>query len=200
MKPTKTLASIAVILFAVVLCFVPPRSGYPEAKYQTPVPAPAQKPDTAKRADADAKQFALITQKKNQIGYESKQVRYRAHTVEDIYRLQVQTYNTLEQSHDLTKKEILKNDTLRGQAIILTKYAKEQERYSQKLLKGQNDMRRTLITYGQFKHEIEIVENFLTKSAYLVSILGLLMFAVRVGLREWYKRNRHRAPKENLQQ
>jgi hypothetical protein len=195
----------SVVVLAVMLCLVLAYFGNAtdknQATQQLPVPT---KPvitatlqavtDTTAKA-AEKRQFELITQKKNQIGYESRRVRSQEHTVNDLYSLQLQTYNTLEQSHELSKKEMLRNDTLMVTVQSLSVQAAQQDRYAKKLIKGIDDMKGQMLTYREFKREIEIVENFMQKAAYIASALTLLMFLARLVMRRWQRDNSHRLPK-----
>jgi hypothetical protein len=117
------------------------------------------------------------------------------HSMEDVYLLQIKTWQTLEDSHKISVMELQNNDSLRHELKSARIDIEQNKTMAAISLKEQRDMRREILTSREFKIEMDVLEGFLEKSAYFVSILSILFFLCRILMRRWHNNNRHLLPK-----
>jgi hypothetical protein len=192
MKPKKTYLAAATALIALLFCGIPPQRGSATQNFQTAIPITQQPVLKIQDTSRDAKAIQAIEKKKDKLKIEI--ARAPLHSMEDVYLLQIKTFMTLEDSHKISVMELQKNDSLatllkdtRADGLVTQRIASE-------LSRGQVEMRAEMLTYQQFKEEVTVFENFMTRSAYIVSVLSILFWVGRVAMRKWHTNNRHRLP------
>jgi hypothetical protein len=190
MKAETMIRCAVLALLALALTGMPPKGSDAQ---QVPTEKPVAPPAVSAAADTAAavslkREIIDIGKKKETLKREIARAPLM-HSVEDIYNLQIKTFTTLEDSHRLTLVVVGKNDSLKRLLSDTRKEGLLTQAFAAKSLKYQTDMKREMLTQKSFREQVALLENFLTKSAYVVSVLSILFWLGRIGMKEWHRRN-----------
>ncbi len=138
----------------------------------------AAQSDTTKVVPKEVVLYKKIEQK-------SEQIKSQLYTTDDIYALQLKSFNTLSESRGLTRLLIAKNDSLRTNL--------DEANHNTKFLIGQvHDLKEQVVDSTRITQGMRILDNFMTHSAFIVSILSIALYVCRVAMVEWHNKHTYK--------